>query len=172
VHLVRDPLPDAAGRTQLKVVCVGNAWRGDDAVGLEVARLLQGSLPPSVELLAREGEPTALIDAWDGAGALWLVDAVSSGAEAGTIHRLDASERELPAELFRASTHHVGLAEAVELARAIGRLPPQVVVYGIEGERFDVGDELTATVVTAAERAAEAVREEVVDCTRRRSWTT
>jgi hydrogenase maturation protease len=168
VYLVRDPLPDTASRTQLKIVCVGNAWRGDDAAGLEVARRLQGRLPPAVELLAREGEPTALIETWDGADALWLVDAVSSGAEAGTIHRLDASERELPAELFRASTHHVGLAEAVELARAIGRLPPQVVVYGIEGERFEVGDELTTAVVAAAERAAEAVRKEVVECMKRR----
>ena len=59
---------------------------------------------------------------------------------AGTIHRLDASERELPAELFRASTHHVGLAEAVELARALGRLPARTVIYGIEGESFEIGE--------------------------------
>ena len=102
VHLVRDPLPEARGRASLRVVCVGNRWRSDDAAGLEVARRLEGTLPPRVELVEREGEPTALIDAWEGADALWLVDAVSSGAEAGTVHRLDASEHELPAELFRA----------------------------------------------------------------------
>jgi hydrogenase maturation protease len=96
------------------------------------------------------------------------VDAVSSGAPAGTIHRLDASERELPAEMFRASTHHVGLAEAVELARALGRLPARTVIYGIEGASFEVGKELTLAVATAAERVAEAVREEVVECTNRR----
>jgi hydrogenase maturation protease len=164
---MRDALPDARGRATLKVVCVGNRWRGDDAVGLEVARRLKGALPAGVELSEREGEPTALIDAWDGADALWLVDAVSSGAEAGTIHRLDASELELPAELFRASTHHVGLAEAVELARALGRLPPKTVVYGIEGGDFEVGDELTPAVAAAVERVAEAVREEVAECMKR-----
>jgi hydrogenase maturation protease len=164
---VRDTLSDAASRTQLKVVCVGNPWRGDDAAGLDVARRLQGTLPPDVELQEREGEPTALIDAWEGAQALWLVDAVSSGAPAGTIHRLDASDRELPAELFRASTHHVGLAEAVELARALGRLPPYTVIYGIEGESFEVGDELTPAIATASEHVAEAVREEVVKYTRK-----
>jgi hydrogenase maturation protease len=133
-----------------------------------VARRLQGTLPAGVELSEREGEPTALIDAWEGAAALWLVDAVSSGAEAGTVHRLDASERELPAELFRGSTHHVGLAEAVELARALGRLPRQTVVYGVEGGSFEVGDELTPAVAAAVERVADAVREEVVECMRRR----
>jgi hydrogenase maturation protease len=168
VHLVRDSLPDAASRTQLKIVCVGNPWRGDDAVGLDVARRLRGTLPAGADLEEREGEPTALIDAWEGAQVLWLVDAVSSDAPAGTIHRLDASEQELPAELFRASTHHVGLAEAVELARALGRLPARTVIYGIEGERFEVGKELTLAVATAAERVAEAVREEVVECTKRR----
>jgi hydrogenase maturation protease len=152
----------------LRVVCVGNRWRSDDAVGLEVAGRLQGTLPAGVELFEREGEPTALIDAWEGADALWLVDAVSSGAEAGTVHRLDASERGLPAELFRGSTHHVGLAEAVELARALGRLPQHTVVYGVEGGSFEVGDELTPAVAAAVERVAEAVREEVVACMRRR----
>jgi hydrogenase maturation protease len=167
VHLVRDPLPDPAGRAQLKIVCVGNPWRGDDAVGLDVARRLAGTLPDGVELAEREGEPTGLIDAWEGADRVWLVDAVSSGAPAGTIHRLDASEHELPVQLFRGSTHHVGLAEAVELARALGRLPARTVVYGIEGASFEVGGELTPAVAGAAERAAEAVREEVVECTRR-----
>ena len=202
---MRDPLPDAASRAQLKIVCVGNPWRGDDAVGLDVARRLRGTLPAGSDLHEREGEPTALIDAWEGAQLLWLVDAVSSGAPAGTIHRLDASERELPAELFRASTHHVGLAEgrdvslrdlsrrlprapitvkslfhrglvgygaswdeANELARALGRLPARTVIYGIEGESFEIGRELTLAVATAAARVAEAVREEVVECTKKR----
>ena len=128
---------------------------------------MKGELPDDVELAEREGEPTALIDAWEGADSLWLVDAVSSGADAGTIHRLDASERELPAELFRASTHHVGLAEAVELARALERLPPTTVVYGIEGGSFELGAELTPAVAAAAERVAAAVREEVAECMKR-----
>ena len=117
-------------------------------------------------MLEHEGEPTSLIDAWEGAQAVWLVDAVSSGAAPGTIHRLDASDRELPREVFRTSTHHVGLAEAVELARALGRLPSRTVVYGIEGASFDVGDELSSVVAAVVDRVAAAVREEVAECTR------
>ena len=40
-------------------------------------------------------------------------------------------------------------------------------IYGIEGESFEIGKELTLAVATAAERVAEAVREEVVECTKR-----
>ena len=143
------------------MICVGNALRGDDAVGLAVARQLAGALPDGVELLEHEGEPTALIDVLDGADAVWLVDAVSSGAPAGTVHRLDAGVAELPVELFRGSTHHVGLAEAVELARVLGRLPKRTVVFGIESASFELGAALSPAVAAASEHVAAAVREEV-----------
>jgi hydrogenase maturation protease len=149
------------------VIGVGNPWRRDDAAGLAVARRLRGTLPEGVEVLEREGEPAGLIDAWAGAGSLWLVDAVLSGAAPGTVKRLDASEDELPAELFRASTHHLGLAEAVELARALGLLPARVVFYGIEGASFYAGEQLTPEVEAAVVRVVEALREEVSGCTRR-----
>jgi hydrogenase maturation protease len=167
VHLVRDPLPDARDRPRLRVIGVGNAWRRDDGVGLEVARRLQG-LAPGCDVLEREGEPAALIDAMEGADAVWLVDAVHSGAEAGTIHRLDVAGAPLPAELFRASTHALGLAEAVELARALGRLPRHAVVYGIEGNAFEAGEGLSAEVEAAADRVVSSLREEVERFTSKR----
>jgi hydrogenase maturation protease len=149
------------------VIGVGNPWRRDDAAGLVVARRLRETLPTEVEVREKAGEPTALIDAFDGADVLWLVDAVSSGAEPGTVHRVDAAERPLPAELFRTSTHHFGLAEAVELARALGRLPRTAVVLGIEGASFEAGEGLSPPVEAAVERVAEQVRKEVAACTRR-----
>jgi len=149
----------------LRVIGVGNAWRRDDAAGLEAARRLRGTLGQGAEVLEREGEPAGLIDTWEDADALWLIDAVSSGSPPGTTCRIDVSAEELPAELFRASTHHLGLAEAVELARALGRLPQRVVFYGIEGASFDVGQGLSPEVEAAVAEVAEAVRAEVEQCT-------
>jgi len=166
VHLVRDALPDARGRTLLRVVGVGNPWRSDDAAGLHTARALREALPAGTEVLEEGGEPTALLDAFAGVDAIWLVDAVSSGAVPGTVHRLEAGSHELPAELFRTSTHHLGLAEAVELGRALGRLPARVVVFGIEGANFDPGDSLTPEVANAVASVAKQVTEEVAACTK------
>ena len=108
-----------------------------------------------------------MIDAWEGAEELWLVDAVSSGGEPGTVHRHDASADELPARLYDTSTHHFGLAEAVELARALDRLPRNVIVYGIEGKSFETGETLSPEVGRAAHEVADAIREEVAECTKR-----
>ena len=118
-------------------------------------------------MLEEDGEPTGLLDAFDGVGKLWVIDAVSSGAAPGTIHRLEAGSQELPAELFRTSTHHLGLAEAVELGRALGRLPADVVVFGIEGGKFDPGDSLTPEVDRAVAEVARQIGEEVEACTKR-----
>jgi hydrogenase maturation protease len=146
---VRDALPGAGRRPLL--IGVGNAARGDDAAGLLAARALGG-----IEL---EGDPSALIDLVDGVDEVIVVDAVRSGAPAGTVHRFDVSERPLPATVrSSASTHLVGLADAIELARALGRLPPRAIVYGIEGERFDTGAPVSAAVADAIARLADELR--------------
>ena len=123
------------------VVGLGNAARRDDAAGLIAARRL-GALG----LVAREheGDPVALLELWRGAESVVVIDAVRSGAAPGTVHRLDASCAPLPAGLRGStSTHAVGLAEAIELARALGRLPGRLLVYGIEGARFEAGTGLS-----------------------------
>ena len=141
------------------VIGVGNRYRSDDGAGLEVARRLQGS--DAFDVRESEGEPVALLDVWDGAPAAILVDAVSSGATPGTIHRIDASDQPLPAEIGGApSTHAVGLGEAIELGRALGRLPRKLIVYGIEGERFNAGEELSPRVAAAIESLTEQVLHE------------
>ncbi len=139
----------------MKVIGLGNEWRGDDGVGIEVARRLRGT--------ALDGEPIGLVQALNGDPDVVLVDAVSSGAPPGTVHVFEVGSEPLPAKLFGASsTHALGLAEAVELARALGQLPARVRVYGIEGAAFAFGKGLTREVEAAAERVVE----EVTACTR------
>jgi len=126
-----------------------------------VAAAVGARRPPGVEVVEHEGEPITLIEACEGAPALWIVDAVRSGAQPGTLHRLDAAQQPLPAELFGVSTHRLGLADALELARALGRLPPQVIVYGIEANEFEPGSPLSPSVALAVERLADALVEEL-----------
>jgi hydrogenase maturation protease len=139
------------------VLGVGNEYRGDDAAGLAVATRLDGRVPEGVAIVPCEQEPSRLIDAWHGTTAAIVIDASSSGAPAGTVHRFDASTDAVPAGVFRSSTHAFGVNDAIELARALGTLPPRVLVYGVEGECFDAGVGLTPSVEAAVEEAAQAV---------------
>jgi hydrogenase maturation protease len=147
--------------TGIVVIGVGNAYRGDDAVGLAVAERLRERLPEDVTVRDCEQEPTRLLDAWEGADVALVVDAAASGAPPGTVHRFDASGDGVPAHVFRSSTHAFGVGDAVELARALGWLPERVVVYGIEGGDFTAGSGLSAPVAAAVERVVEELAEEV-----------
>jgi hydrogenase maturation protease len=153
----------------IAVVGVGNAYRGDDAAGLRTAEVVRRALPEGVAVVTTEEEPTRLLDLLADAEAAFLVDAVSSGAEPGTLHRLDVTREELPEALFRGSTHHFSLGDTIELARTLGQLPPTAIVFGIEGESFTASDELTPAVARAVEAAAAKIVAEVNACTSARS---
>jgi hydrogenase maturation protease len=143
------------------VIGVGNQYRRDDDAGLAVARRLRELAPDGVTIVEAEGEGTALIEAWRGADAAFVVDAVRSGLPPGALHRLDAQAGQASADLFHASTHAVNIADAIELARALGELPPRLVVFGIEAESLEAGSGLSRPVERAVGRAVEAVLREL-----------
>jgi hydrogenase maturation protease len=141
---------------------VGNAWRRDDGAGLAVARHLRGLALAGVEVREHEGEASALLDLWAGADHVVLVDAASSGAPPGTVHRFDAGARALPASTLRSSTHAFGVADAIELARSLGHLPQHLEVYAIEGADFGTGTAMTPAVAQAAQALARRLASALV----------
>jgi hydrogenase maturation protease len=142
---------------------VGNELRGDDGAGLEVVRTLAaGDLPPSVRVQEFHGEALGLFELWLGADAVILVDTMRSGAGPGAVQRFDASARPLPAGFRHTSSHTVSLPEAIELARGLDRLPPRVIVFGIEGRQFTAGASLQDSVSAAVEAVARAVGREAL----------
>lgn len=67
----------------------------------------------------------------------------------------------LPPELTTVSTHGLGLAEAIELARAIDRLPARCVVHAIEASAFDHGSGLTPDVAAAVAETGRRILAEI-----------
>lgn len=141
------------------VIGVGNWYRGDDAVGLVVARKLRTMNLPEIAACEESGEGVALMEAWTAAERVIVVDASSSGAVPGTVHKLDADEMTIPSAFFHYSSHAFSVAEAIEMARALSCLPPRLTVYGIEGKDFAPGVHLSSEV----EHALEKVIKQVID---------
>ena len=132
---------------KILVIGVGNADCGDDAVGSKLIDELDRCVTGTVDTIRSSGEPSQLIELFDGRSAVFLVDAVEVIKTPGRIHRFDVSDRALPAEFIQPySTHGMGVHQAIELARAIDSLPPMSVVYAIEGVRFEPGATLTPEV--------------------------
>lgn len=132
------------------VIGIGNAFRRDDGAGLAVAARLRGK--PGVEVFSHHGEGTGLMALWRGRKRVVVIDAASSGAAPGTVHRLAADA--IPAEMRFFSSHAFGLAEAVAMARALGELPAEFTVIAIEGADFSAGEELSEAVAAAVDEVA------------------
>jgi hydrogenase maturation protease len=140
------------------VVGLGRRDRGDDAVGPAVAERAMELVPAGVTVVERM-EPAGLIEAWAGADLVVVTDAVRSGQPPGTVHVLHACHGPLPVRTGAGGTHDLGLAEVIELGRALQRLPPELVVIGVEAQQFGLGEPMSPQVSACVELAAKAVVE-------------
>ena len=153
---------DTPPNPRIKVIGVGNAWRGDDAVGLLVARRLKADPLPQVEIVECRGTVTAVREAWEDAAGVIVVDAMVSGGPPGTIYRFDAHGAGVPVELSRSpSSHGWGVAEALALGKVLQELPPCLIIYGIEGQNFGPGQEVSQEVAAAIPEAVRRIRREI-----------
>ena len=147
----------------ISIIGIGNADCGDDAAGPAIVdRLSDRIMPENVRLLKSGGETAGLIEILSQCEMAILVDALSSSSKPGSIHRFDASNEPLPADLFSPySTHGMGVVEAVEMARVLGDFPNQVIVFGIEGLNFDPGSSMSTEVVQNLSSLTEAIVQEI-----------
>ncbi|MCC7168302.1 MAG: hydrogenase maturation protease [Rhodospirillales bacterium] len=143
------------------ILGIGHPLRQDDRAGLAVAEGLAATPPTGFDVLTHHGEGTGLIDLWQGRAQAIVVDAVASGAKAGTLHVIDAGAGPLPAALIAHSSHAFGLAQAIEMARALDRLPARFDIVGIEGAVFGHGEAMTADVEKAVHAALGLIGQEL-----------
>jgi hydrogenase maturation protease len=141
------------------VLGIGNAWRGDDAVGLLVAQALRAYDLPDVTVMEASTVDPALIPLWQDFDRLILIDAVVSDAAPGAVHWFDLSQTPLPTLVSSCSTHSLDLATLIELARTLHQLPPEVWLFGIEGCNLTSGRPVSAAVMTGLERCIEMIVE-------------
>lgn len=129
------------------VICVGNADRADDAVG-----------PVCADMLARDGVPVRvssgdafeLLELFRSCPVVFLVDAVVTGAQPpGSIYAFAGESSDIPTAAWTASTHGLGVAEAIRLARTLGVCPSKLYIYGVEAVKFDWGEAMTPEVSAA-----------------------
>jgi hydrogenase maturation protease len=140
------------------VIGVGNDFRGDDAAGLLAARRLRACR--GVRTVEHTQDGLSLMEHWRPADHVVVIDALSSGHAPGTIFRFEATEGPVPGDVGWISSHSPGVAEGIETARVLGRLPASLTVYGIEAEHVDPGDDVTPAVAAAVEEVALAILDE------------
>ncbi len=139
------------------VIGVGNDFRRDDGAGPAVVSKLRDLAPPDVQLVVTDGEPVRLMEAWTGAALAVVVDAVRGDPpRPGKTYRFGV---DWPRTGTRraASSHGLGLDDAISLALALDRMPGRLIVHAIEAADLTQGPGLSPAVAAAVDTVVRAV---------------
>ncbi len=150
---------DDPTRYPMRVIGLGNLDRGDDGAGLLVARSVRDQQDRANVVEARD--EAACLEALRVAGDVIVIDAMCSGAAVGSVRRVDLGEETLPPSFAARSTHSLGLATTIELARALNGDLGRIIVYAIEGITFDLGSTMSPNVRRAVQSTTDAVLTEL-----------
>lgn len=148
-------------RSKNLVIGIGNEYRHDDAVGLYIVRKLQERELLNCDIKESPGEGTYLMDSWQARDKVIVVDAVQSQSKPGKIHRIDTREIEIPDDWFKSSSHLFSLPQAIKLSQTLGTLPKELIIYGIEGDLFNTGTEMSPAVLDSTEKLMEMIIDEL-----------
>ncbi len=140
------------------VLGIGNLIMADDGVGVRVVQRLQQEyrFPPEVKVVDGGTLGLDILPWLDGVEQLLMVDAVETGWEPGTVVRLVGEE--LPLALkTKLSPHQMGLQDLLAVAELRGHAPGEMVLWGVQPERIDMGTELSPVVAVQVETLTEKV---------------
>jgi hydrogenase maturation protease len=144
------------------LIGIGNEYRSDDGLGILAAREILRRHLPGIRVVEQSGEGTRLMETWEGYHEVLIVDAICSGKAHGDVHRIDAACMTVPKGFFHYSSHSFGVAEAIEMARELGRLPGVLMLHGIEGAQFEPGIGLTDPVVRSMPELLAAIETDIL----------
>jgi hydrogenase maturation protease len=140
---------------------IGSTIRGDDGVGVHLARRLQEhSLPENVDVVELGTAGLTLLDLAADYNRLIILDAMVSGAPPGTIHVLTGAEVARAAHL--GVGHEADLPTTLALGRKLvgPRMPSEIVVVAIEASDLNsFSERLTEQVEAAIPEALSKVEE-------------
>ncbi len=159
--------PDARAKDPgiIKIIGIGQSLRGDDAAGLRAVHLwsemYQAKLNrPNLKVVMAYIPGLGLLGLLEGSAVAILVDAVRSGAEPGTLHRIN--EDQLSAfGRGSGSAHGWGVAESLAMGRQLNfpGLPARLILLGIEAGSLTVGEALRPPVESALPEAARLIEQ-------------
>lgn len=143
--------------SDIRIIGIGNVLAGDDAIGISVAQQLKADNLKGIDILEMSQGGVGLLDLMDGAETVILIDAVKSGKPPGTIFCLESPDgmdqiSNLARFSLTSSTHAFGLNKVLALGQTLERLPPTLILYGIELDQVDLGKPPSQKIIQAGER--------------------
>ena len=140
------------------VIGVGSP-HGDDQVGWLIADKLALRELHQIRI-DKVVSPLEILDRIDDLSWLGICDACHGAGQAGTWNRWTWPDVDIIQQEF-AGSHGISLTAVLDLAARLGRLPPTVVIWGVEVEDCQPASLMSSTALAAVELVADAIMHEL-----------
>jgi hydrogenase maturation protease len=151
----------AQGRDAV-VIGLGNVVMSDDGLGLHAVRRLRQRyrLEPRVEPVEGGTAGLLLLPLLADARRVIIVDAIDTGAEPGTLVRLDGEDW---ASAFQVgmTPHDVGVLDLLGAAQLSGMWPERLALHGAQPDRTEIGTDLSPPVAAVIDSLIDRVAAEL-----------
>lgn len=144
------------------VLGVGNILMMDEGVGVRAIEEIQNrfQFQENVELLDGGTSGIELLDYISKKDYLIVIDAIKGGYPPGTVLRVEG--KDVPARFrTRISPHQLGLSDLLLAATLTGEMPKNLVLFGIEPKRIELGLTLSDEVKANLDKLISMVIEEI-----------
>jgi hydrogenase maturation protease len=148
--------------TSSRTLLVGiGSPHGDDQAGWQIADRLAAGLSNDDIVIRKAASPAALLD-WleEHVERLIICDACRGLGALGESHRWSWPAEELMAASW-SGTHNISLPSVLQLAERLGRLPPTVVIWSMEGRIGDALANMSPEVSSALPRLVDEIRNDL-----------
>lgn len=147
-------------RKKISVIGIGNLLMGDDGVGIRVIEVLkQEELPSNVSVFDGATRAFDVLEYMEGRDKAVIVDAFKKNGPPGSIYRFSFDpEIGIPDESLNLSMHDINFLDALKVSKGIYKIPPEIVIIGIEPEILEFSYELSSKLKIAIPRIINKVK--------------
>ncbi len=145
----------------LKIISLGNEWRGDDSIGPHLLNKLEEMKHPiPIQFINAGTDAFLLLDHLIGGDPLLIIDCAQMGKAAGTVCKFRLTEVTVRTMDSAVSLHGFSFGEMWNMATRLGKVAPCTIV-GIEPQQMEFGQPLSETVQAHIPQAIQLLQEEI-----------
>ena len=144
------------------VAGLGNPLMSDEGIGIRlVSRLSDFSEEyPEVDFVDAGTGGMSLLYLFENRVKVILIDCANMGEQPGTIKRFTPEHVESVKELAHQSLHEQDLMKIIDMARMLGQLPKEIVIFGIQPENVSLGQTISAGLEKRIDDYVNIIRKE------------
>lgn len=147
---------------KIVVMGVGNLLLTDEGAGIHAVHKLENLISDQrVRIIDGGTMGLDLLPVIEEADVLYIIDCVKGGEPPGTVYRFGPDEIKQKIGELKLSLHDFNLVDVLNLARALNKPLPEIIIFGIEPASLDWGLEPTTEVARAIDRVIEMVLKEL-----------